>query len=685
MRQGATRFRAAGAAVLVLALAAGLAAPAAAQTVEWPSYAADAAGTKYSPLDQIDAETVGDLEIVWRQPVIPDAIRGGDTSRGPVGSQTTPLMAGGRLYFSTGLGTVAALEPTTGEVLWNSGPSDGVRVRQTRGVAYWSDGDEARVLATLGPKLVSLDARTGERDAGFGESGEVDLRLGLLRPFPGFYWNSAPVIVNDVVVVGSYVDDVTTNQRVANKEAPRGDVRGFDVRTGERLWTFHTIPRENEFGVETWGADPVDDRVSWEYSGNTNMWAHPTGDPELGHVYLPLSTPTNDYYGGHRPGDNLFAESLVCVDARTGERVWHFQAVHHGVWDYDFASSAVLVDVTVDGRPVKAVAQPSKQAFVYVFDRATGEPVWPIEERPVPGSDVPGERLSPTQPFPTKPPPFELQGVTIDDLIDFTPELRREALEILDQYVWGPMFTAPIVLDPSPGAKKGTIFSPGTAGGASWSGAGFDPETGLLYVPSAYSHNVVGLTPSEHPRADVRLVRERYTPLVGPRGLPMFKPPYGRLTAIDLNRGEIAWQVPNGEGPRDHPALRGLDLPWLGQGGRASVLVTKSLVFLGEGGNTGVATLPRWWNGPGGKTFRAYDKATGEVVWEMELPGGTTGAPMTYMIDGRQFVVVTVGWDDLGSELVALALPELRAAVVRRLARFAEPPPALSMSAARPW
>ena len=644
--------------ILVWVLALGLDSSAAAQTVEWPSYAADQAGTKYSALDQINAANVGDVEIVWRQPVIPDAIRDGDTTRGPVGSQTTPLMAGGMLYFSTGLGTIAALEPTTGEVLWNTGPSDGVRVRQTRGIGYWTDGDEARIIATLGPKLVSLDARTGERDAGFGESGEVDLRLGLIRPFPDFYWNSAPVIVNDVVVIGSYVEDITTNQRVANKESPRGDVRGFDVRTGEHLWTFHTIPLENEFGVETWGVDPVDDRVSWEYSGNTNMWAHPTGDPELGYVYLPLSTPTNDYYGGHRPGDNLFAESLVCVDARTGERIWHFQAIHHGVWDYDFASSAVLVDITVDGRPIKAVAQPSKQAFVYVLDRATGEPVWPIEERAVPGSDVPGEQLSPTQPFPTKPPPFELQGVTIDDLIDFTPELRREAIEILDRYVWGPMFTAPIVLDPNPGAKQGTIFSPGTAGGASWSGAGFDPETGMLYVPSAYSQNVVALTPSEHPRADVRLVRQRYTPLIGPRGLSMFKPPYGRLTAIDLNAGDIAWQVPNGEGPRDHPALRDLDLPWLGQGGRASVLVTKSLVFLGEGGNTGVATLPQWWNGPGGKVFRAYDKATGEVVWEIELPGGTTGAPMTYMVDGRQYVIATVGWDDMGSELVAMALPE---------------------------
>jgi len=628
-----------------------------AQTVEWPAYAADQAGTKYLPLDQINRENVGDLEIVWRQPVIPDAIRNGETTRGPVASQTTPLMVDGLLYFSTGLGTIAALEPTTGEVVWNTGPSDGERVRQTRGVAYWTDGDTRRIVATLGPKLVSLDARTGERDVDFGDAGEVDLQLGLLRPFPGFYWNAAPIIVRDVVIIGSFISDVLNNQMPALKESPRGDVRGFDVRTGEHLWTFHTIPLENEFGVETWGVDPVDDRASWEYSGNTNMWAHPTGDEELGIVYLPLSTPSNDYYGGHRPGDNLFAESLVAVKAETGERLWHFQAVRHGVWDYDLASSAVLMDITVDGREIKAVAQPSKQAFTYVFDRLTGEPVWPIEERPVPPSDVPGERLSPTQPFPTKPPAFEPQGVTIDDLIDFTPELRAEAIELLDQYAWGPMFTAPVLLDPRPGGKKGTIFSPGTAGGASWSGAGVDPETGILYVPSAYSQNVVALVPSEHPRSDVRLVREKFTALRGPQGLPMFKPPYGRLTAIDLNAGEIAWQVPNGEGPRDHPAIRDLDLPPLGQPGRASVLVTKSLVFLGEGGNMGVATRPEWYGGPGGKMFRAYDKATGEVVWEMELAGGTTGAPMTYMIDGRQFIIATVGWDDMASELVALALP----------------------------
>ena len=629
------------------------------QTVEWRAYSADHAASKYAPLDQINADTVANVEIVWRQPVIPDAIRNGDTTRGPVGSQNTPLMVGGLLYVSTGLGTVAALDATTGEVVWNDTPPEGAdRVRQTRGVAYWSDGDDARVIATLGPKLVALNALTGERYLDFGEAGEVDLRLGLLRPFPGYFWNGAPLVVNDVIVVGSFVQDITTNQLPANRESPRGDVRGFDVRTGEALWTFHTIPREGEFGVDTWGIDPEGDRASWEYSGNTNMWAIPSGDEELGYVYLPLSTPTNDYYGGHRPGDNLFAESLVCIDARTGRRIWHFQAVHHGVWDYDFPASANLVDITVDGREVKAVALVSKQAFTYVFDRATGEPVWPIEERPVPASPVPGERLSPTQPFPTKPPPFDLQDVTVDDLIDFTPALRQEALALLEQYEWGPMFTAPIVVDPSPGGKKGTLQSPGTAGGASWSGAGFDPETGMLYVPSAYSQNIIALTRSAHPRANMRLVREKYTVAVGPQGLPFFKPPYGRLTAIDLNAGEIVWQKPNGEGPRDHPAIRHLDLPWLGQGGRSAVLVTRSLVFLGEGGNTGVSTLPQWYDGPGGKMFRAYDKATGKIVWEIELPGGASGAPMSYMVDGRQFIVVAVGWDGMPSEWVALALPD---------------------------
>ena len=464
-------------------------------------------------------------------------------------------------------------------------------------------------------------------------------------------------MVRDTVIIGSIVPDILNNRMPATKESPRGDVRAFDVRTGELVWTFYTVPLAGQFGIDSWGVDPESDQPSWMYTGNTNLWAHPTADPELGYVYLPLSTPANDYYGGHRPGDNLFGESLVCVDLETGERVWHFQAVHHGVWDYDFPASAILLDIVVDGRAIKAVAVVSKQAFTYVFDRVTGEPVWPIEERPVPASTVPGETLSPTQPFPTKPPPFDLQGVTVDDLIDFTPALRAEALEILNRYEWGPIFTPPSVIDSAPGGKKGTIVSPGVGGGANWQGAGADPETGILYVTSVYMQTVVGLTPSLHPRSDVRYVREGYTSAIGPQGLPLFKPPYGRITAIDLNLGEILWQVPNGEGPRDHPAIRHLDLPWLGQHGRASVLVTKSLLFAGEGADVGLAALTQFWGGPGGKMFRAYDKQTGLIVWEMELPGGTSGAPMSYMLDDRQYIVVAVGWHDMPAEWVALALP----------------------------
>ena len=384
------------------------------------------------------------------------------------------------------------------------------------------------------------------------------------------------------------------------------------------------------------------------------MWAWPSGDEELGYVYLPLSTPTGDYYGGQRPGNNLFAESLVCLDARTGERIWHFQVVHHGIWDYDFPAAPNLVDIAVDGREIRAVAIVSKQGFTYVFDRVTGEPVWPIEERPVAAGNVPGEWYAPTQPFPTKPPAFARQGVTEDDLIDFTPELRAEAKEILSNYVYGPLFTPATVVDDSPGGTKGTINMPGLVGGADWSGAGVDPETGVLYVPSVQVPGVVGLVRSQHPRSDMDWVMQGLVIAEGPQGLPLFKPPYGSLVAIDLNAGEILWNVPNGDGPRDHPAITHLDLPRLGQGGRVSPVVTKSLVFLGEGGNEGVILLPP---GGGGKMFRAYDKMTGEIVWEMELPGGTTAAPMTYMADGKQYIVLTVGFEGMPAEYVALALP----------------------------
>ncbi len=630
-----------------------------AQTGEWRAYSADAAGTKYTPLDQITADNAGDLQVVWRQSTIPDAIRQGSTVRAPALVQNTPLMADGRLYVSTALGTVAALDATTGEVVWFDPLPDGVTRRgsSSRGVAYWRgrDGDDARVIAVVGSTLVALNARTGARYPDFGVDGEVDLTQGYdTRTVTEFGWRSAPLVVNDVVIVGSAISDVINDEMLARKEMPPGDVRGFDVRTGEQLWIFHTVPQEGEVGNETWLTRTDEDQASWEYTGNTNMWAWPSADEELGYVYLPLSTPTNDYYGGHRPGNNLFAESLVCLDARTGERIWHFQAVHHGVWDYDFPAAPNLVDITVDGRDIKAIAIVSKQGFTYVFDRVTGEPVWPIEERSVPEGNVPGEWYSPTQPFPTKPPPFEQQGVTVDDLIDFTPALRREAEEILAGYVSGPLFTPPTLIDEQPGGTRGTVQAPGLVGGADWSGAAIDPESGTLYVPTVRTPVVVGLKRSEHPRSNVAYVMESLDIAEGPQGLPLLKPPYGSLVAIDLNAGEILWRVANGDGPRDHPALRDLDLPPLGQAARVSPLVTSTLVFLGEGVDRGMVLLPE---DVGGKLFKAYDKATGAVIAEVELPGGVSGAPISYMANGRQYIVMPIAWSGMTSEWVALALP----------------------------
>ena len=630
------------------------------QVGEWHAYAGDKASTKYTALDQIDAESISDLRVVWRQSTIPDETRNGNAMRAPAASQNTPLMARGRLYISTGLGMVAALDATTGEVVWVDLPqaSEGEESRRrsaTRGLGYWADGEDARILAVIGSDLVALNADTGARIVEFGTSGAVDLIEGYDDPrVDRFRWRSAPLVVNDIVIVGSLIGDITSNTVAALKEMPPGDVRGFDVRTGEQRWIFHTIPREGEPGNETWLTALTEDRASWEYTGNTNMWASPSADEELGYVYLPLSTPTSDYYGGHRPGNNLFAESLVCLDAETGERVWHFQAVHHGLWDYDFPAAPTLVDISVDGRDIKAIAITSKQANTYVFDRVTGEPVWPIEERPVPQGEVPGEWYAATQPFPTKPPAYDQQGVSLDDLIDFTPELRAEAVAMLGDYVWGPFFTPPSLIDEGPGGTRGSLVVPGLVGGTDWNGAGVDPESGILYVPSNHSGTVVGLGRSENPRSDVDWVMTGARHIPGPQGLPMFKPPYGRLVAIDLNVGEILWSVANGEGPRDHPAIAHLDLPPLGHGGRAAPLITKSLVFMGEGANVGAAFLPE---GAGGKLFRAYNKMTGDIVWQMELPGGTTAAPISYMVDGRQYIVATVGWEDSQSEYVALALP----------------------------
>lgn len=606
----------------------------------WESYASDKASTKYSSLAQISADNVSKLKVVWRQSVVP----GSDYDQT---SQNTPLMVDGLLYISTGLGTAAALDAGTGQLVWSYG-GEKRRGLINRSLAFWrGEAGQSRVFAVIGSEIVALDARSGEPCLDFGENGSIS--PGQEEGHTGYFWTSPPLVVGDVLVVGSSYFDYPRN---LSRSEPPGDVRGYDVRTGDLIWVFHTIPREGEYGNETWLTEPGASEPSWKYTGQANMWAWASADEELGYIYLPLGAPTSAVYGGHRPGGNLFANSIVCIKAASGERVWHFQAIHHDLWDYDFPAAPVLADIVVEGRPVKALAAVSKQAYTYVLDRVTGEPVWPIEERPVPTGTVPGEWYAPTQPIPSKPPPFDLQGVVAEDLIDFTPELRSEALQILDGFESGPLYTPPTLQ-----GQGGLLILPGIVGGANWGGAGLDPESGVLYVPTVRAPKEVGLVKPTDSNSDVDYVlKELVKYPEGPQGLPLVKPPYGQLVAIDLNQGEILWSIPNGDGPRDHPALKHLNLPPLGQPGRVSPLVTKSLVFLGEGTikSQRQPIIPPW---GGGKKFRAYDKRSGKTVWETTLDGGVTAAPMTYMLDGRQYIVVTIGWPGQPSEYLALALP----------------------------
>ena len=617
---------------------------------DWPHYARDLAATKYSPLDQIDASNVSILEIVWVWESVDSDLpaRSPDTRVNP-NYQVTPIKVGERLYASTNMGQAVALDPATGQQLWRYDPyAEGLRDepagRSSRGVAYWSDGTVERIYLASGEHLVAIDAATGRPDAAFGQGGAVNLAADPDPRVETFTWTSAPLVVRDVVIVGATAMVPNRNWMTA----PPGYVRAYDVRTGELRWRFSPIPEVDDPAIETW-ADS-----SWAYSGNANVWTLMSADEGLGHVYLPLKTTTNDWYGGHRLGDNLYGESLAAIDAETGELVWHYQMVHHGLWDYDPPAAPILIDVVVNGTPVKAVAQLTKQAVVFAFDRETGEPLWPIEERPVPPSNVPGEVAAETQHFPTHPAPFDLQGITTNDLIDFTPELRAEAEQILSDFVYGPMFTPPTLKDAAPGGTQGTILMPGWVGGANWGGAATDPETGVMYIPSVTSPSVTALVPPPDPdSSDFRYIRGRPREVPMPQGLPLLKPPYGRVTAIDMNTGEHLWMKANGPGPRDHPALADLDLPWLGQADPAAPMLTKTLLFLGEGSEDALSILPI----AGGKFFRAWDKQTGSVVWEIELAAGTSGAPMTYLSDGRQYIVVAIGDDDTPGRLVALALP----------------------------
>ena len=618
---------------------------------EWRFYGGDAGSTRYAPLDQINGDNVQSLEIAWRWTA---------ANYGPAPEfnyRTTPLMVGGILYATAGYRrTVAAIDAGTGETLWtyrmDEGDRSAPRRNSGRGVSYWESPDTGpRIfVVTPGFHLIALDAASGIPVADFGDGGVIDLRLGLGRELDlvraPIGSSSPPIVVDGVVVVGSALP---SGSAPPSPEMPPGHVRGFDAVTGELRWTFHTIPQPGEYGNDSW------ENGSWAYTGNAAVWTALSADPALGYVYLPVELGTGDYYGGHRPGDNLFSQSLVAVNATTGERVWHYQTVHHGIWDYDPPAAPVLVDLVVDGRQIEAVALITKQTFTFVLDRRTGEPVWPIEERPVAQTDVPGERTAPTQPFPTKPPPYDRQGVDPDDLIDFTPELRAEAEEILAQLHYGPLYTPPTV--PVEGGTQGTLMVPGSLGGANWPGGALDPESGYLYVQSATAPSVIALV-KEPEVSDMDYIRGgglRLRGGGGPQGLPLFKPPWGRVTAIDLNAGEIAWQVPNGDAPeyvKNHPALEGIDVGKTGRPDRGGVLVTSTLLFAGEGGGMFAAA------GSGGNKLRAHDKATGEVVAEFELPANQTGLPMTYMHEGRQFIVVAVGARGHAGELVALALPE---------------------------
>jgi len=607
--------------------------------VEWPVYGGSLSAQHYSPLDQIDAGNFENLRIEWRW------YAGNFGPRPEQRSENTPLMIGGVLYATAGITrNVVAIDAATGETLWVFRPDEGARFDAAprklsgRGVAYWSDGDDARIVTvTPGFHLISLDARTGLPAREFGEAGIVDMMQWLRGPEGNIIIGSTspPIVVGDVIVVGPAHG---VGARPNSKAQTKGDVRGFDARTGALLWTFHTVPERGEFGYDTWLEGSAD------YTGNVGVWAPMASDPELGLVYLPVEMPTSDMYGGERPGANLFGNSLVALDVRTGERVWHQQLIHHDVWDWDNPTSPILLDVTVDGRPVKAIVQLTKQAFAYAFDRATGAPIWPLEERPVPASDVPGEWSSPTQPFPTKPAPFDRQGFSEDDIIDFTPEIKAAALAELGDLRMGPIYTPLSLVDAEDGTR-GTLMLPSFGGGANWEGGAADPETGLLYVASL-TNPVVGALRPDPDFTDVSYVFVNGA-VPEPLGLPLAKPPWGRITAIDMNTGEHAWMVPNGDTPDDvlaNPALAGVDIPQTGKMSRATLLVTKTLLIAGEG----------WGGDP---VLRAYDKATGAVLGKIDLPGATGAKPMTYMIEGRQFIVVSVGRPG-PAEFIALALPD---------------------------
>ena len=662
---------------------------------EWAWYTADTAGTKYRPLDQINASNFNKLEIAWRFKT--DNLG----SRPEYKLEGTPLMVNGSLYTTGGTRrSVISLDAKTGELNWVYNLHEGnravVAARQLsgRGVAYWSDGrgDDRVLYVTTGYRLVALNAKDGHAISSFGENGVVDLKKGMVTGTgqqidletgeAGLH--STPFIVNDVAIVGSSFKEGMT---VETHNNTKGLVRAYDVRTGKLLWTFNTIPRPGELGNDTW------ENGSWATNGNTGVWTQITADPELGLVYLPVESPTSDYFGGTRPGDNLFGESLVCVDLKTGKRKWHFQFVHHPVWDFDISSAPILLDINVNGKAIKAVTVPTKQVWLYTFDRVTGQPVWPIEERPVQQTDVPGEKTAKTQPFVTKPPAYARNEIKIpEDLIDFTPEMRAQARDVVARYRVAGVFNPPLVGDPN--KFLGALNIGHSGGGTNWPGGGADPETNIVYV-QANNSQVQSMTLRTPPAgfSDLAYVSGRndqpfriaeaagagtaadapqrkpepgappaaaFGGNFGPnplqvQGLPLVKPPYGVISAVNMNKGDILWQVPYGETPdnvRNHPALKGLNIGNTGQGGSVGLVVTKTLVILGDSQVTNPGTHPR------GAMLRAYDKKTGKEVGAVWMPAPQSGSPMTYMWQGKQYIVVAVSGGNYSGEYLAYALPD---------------------------
>jgi len=644
---------------------------------EWRTYGGDLGHTRYSAVDQINASNFNQLEVVWRFKT---------DNLGPRPEyqfESTPLEANGVLYSTAGTRrAVVALDAATGELLWVHGEHEGARSTNAprqlsgRGLAYWTDGKQERILyVTPGYRLVALDAKNGALIPGFGVNGIVDLKLDddqeidLETGEVGLH--ATPIVAKDVVIIGAAHKTGGVPRTMRNV---KGYVRGFDVHTGKRLWIFHTIPKPGEFGLDTWKND------SWSHNGNTGVWAQISVDEELNMAYLPVELPTGDYYGGHRPGNSLFSESLVAVDLKTGQRKWHYQLVHHGIWDMDIPCAPILADITINGRTVKAVAQPTKQAFLYVFDRVTGKPIWPFEERPVPQGDVPGEEYSPTQPFPTKPPAYDRQGVSLDDLIDFTPALHEEGVKLVAKYKLGPLFTPPVVSKLE--GPLATLVMPGSLGGTNWPGGSYDPEKHVVYIFSQSAISPLGLVPPKDAKmSDMNFVQgnaatgarrtggagavaggadrvasgESAGPALSVQRLPLVKPPYGRITAIDLDHGEILWQIAHGETPdvvRNHPLLKGLDIPRTGRPGILGPLTTKTLVICGE---AGFFTTP---SGVRGAMLRAYDKATGKDAGAVYMSAPQTGSPMTYMLGVKQYIVVAIGGAGYSGELVAYRLPD---------------------------